>query len=56
MITYIPYCNRATRREVERYIKKHPKLTFTQAYNKLYHTDYAEPYSPENDTSTKGNN
>ena len=41
----IPYCNRRTTREVERYRRKHPKLTFTQAYNKLYNTTYSEPES-----------
>lgn len=46
---FMPPCNRKTRREVERYMKKHPKLTFTQAYNKLFHTDYCEP--PTADTS-----
>ena len=45
----MPPCNRETRREVEKYMKKHPKLTFTQAYNKLYRTDYCEP--PIADTS-----
>lgn len=39
----VPYTNRKVRRKVERYMKKHPKLTFTQAYNKLYHTNYNEP-------------
>ena len=39
---YLPYCNREVTRKVQRYMKKHPTLTFTQAYNKLYHTDYNE--------------
>ena len=37
------HCDRATRRKVERYMKKHPKLIFTEAYNKMYNTDYDEP-------------
>lgn len=39
----IPYCNRETRRKVERYQKKHPHLTFTECYNKIYNTKYNEP-------------
>jgi len=45
MITYnyVPYCDRFTRRKVARYQKAHPGLTFTQAYNKLYYTNFEEP-------------
>ena len=39
----IPYVNREIRRKVERYQKKHPNLTFTQAYNKVFGTNYEEP-------------
>ena len=39
----VPYCNRETRRKVERYQRKHPDLTFTQAYNKIFGTKYNEP-------------
>ena len=39
----VPYWNREVRRKVERYMRKNPKLTFTQAYNKIYHTNYDEP-------------
>ena len=39
----IPTLNRDMRRKVERYQRKHPELTFTQAYNKLYGTNYDEP-------------
>ena len=39
----IPYANHAIRRKVERYRKKHPNLTFTQAYNEVFGTNYDEP-------------
>ena len=52
MITYVPYCNRAETRMVEKYMRKHPKLTFTQAYNALHGTDYAEPERPGESTAT----
>jgi hypothetical protein len=39
----IPHINREIRRKVEKYRKKHPDLTFTQAYNKVYGTNYDEP-------------
>ena len=39
----VPYCNRETRRKVEKYRRKHSNLTFTEAYNKLYGTKYSEP-------------
>ena len=51
----VPYCNRQTRRKVERYMKKHPSLTFTQAYNKIYKTKYSEPYKGL-DTTVYDNN
>ena len=47
----LPYINRKTRRKVERYMKKHSGLTFTQAYNKMYHTNYSEPGSLESETT-----
>ena len=43
----IPSCNRETRRRVEKFRRKYPALTFTQAYNILYHTNYPEPESAE---------
>lgn len=39
----IPYLNREVRRKVEKYRKKYPNLTFTQAYNKIFGTNYNEP-------------
>lgn len=54
---YLPYCNRATTRKVEKYRKKHPNLTFTQAYNKIFNTDYNERGSINiGETMTYGNN
>ncbi len=48
----IPFhVNRDTRRKVERYRSKHPELTFTQAYNKVFHTNYEEPINTKYDTS-----
>ena len=47
----IPYINHEIRRKVERYRKKHPNLTFTQAYNIIYKTNYREPVK-YTDTST----
>ncbi len=47
----LPYINREKRRKVERYMKKHPGLTFVQAYNKMYHTDYDEPDSLRSETT-----
>lgn len=44
----IVVCNRHMRRKVERYQQKHPKLTFTQAYNKIYGTSFDEPPIDEN--------
>ena len=41
----VPNTNRETRRKVEKYRRKHPKLTFTEAYNKLFGTTYSEPPS-----------
>lgn len=37
----IPFTNRAMRREIEKYRKKY-HLSFLEAYNKLYHTNYKE--------------
>lgn len=39
----IPHVNHDIRRKVERYQKKPPNLTFTQAYNKVFGTKYDEP-------------
>lgn len=39
----IPHINHDIRRKVKRYQKKHPDLTFTQAYNKVFRTKYDEP-------------
>lgn len=39
-----PNTNRETRRKVEKYRRKHPNLSFTQAYNQLFGTDYDEIY------------
>lgn len=39
-----PNTNRETRRKVERYRRKHPNLSFTQAYNQLFGTSYDEIY------------
>ena len=38
----IPNCNREERRKIQRYMKKHPSLSFTQAYNKLHGTNYVD--------------
>lgn len=35
--------NRKFRRELERFMKKNPDLSYTQAFNKLFHTQYDEP-------------
>ena len=43
---YLPPQNRATRRKVLKYARKRPNLTFVQAYNELFHTDYREPTPP----------
>lgn len=46
------YLNRDTKRKVERYRNSHPGLTFTQAYNKVFNTNYDEPSKiDEYDTS-----
>lgn len=50
-----PNTNRETRRKVEKYRRKHPKLSFTQAYNQLFGTDYDEIYKNA-DTSMSTNN
>ena len=57
MITYNtpPNTNRETRRKVEKYRRKHPKLSFTQAYNQLFGTKYDEMYK-DIDTSAPSNN
>lgn len=39
----IPFTNRKIRRKVDLYRRKHPELTFTQAYNKVFGTNYDEP-------------
>lgn len=50
-----PNTNRETRRKVEKYRRKHPKLSFTQAYNQLFGTNYDEIYKNV-DTSMSTNN
>ena len=52
----VPNCNREVRRKVEKYRRKHKGLTFTQAYNQLFGTDYDEPHNREDDTSMQGQN
>ena len=48
-----PYVNREIRRKVERYASKH-NLSFIEAYNKLYKTDYAKNCFDESlDTSSR---
>jgi hypothetical protein len=39
----VPNTNRETRRKVEKYRRKHPKLTFIETYNQLFGTNYSEP-------------
>ena len=39
----IPFTNHKIRRKVDLYRRKHPELTFTQAYNKIFGTNYDEP-------------
>lgn len=50
-----PNTNREARRKVEKYRRKHPKLSFTQAYNQLFGTNYDEIYKNV-DTSMSTNN
>ena len=50
-----PNTNRETRRKVEKYRRKHPNLSFTQAYNQLFGTNYDEIYKNV-DTSMPTNN
>jgi len=50
-----PNTNRETRRKVEKYRRKHPNLSFTQAYNQLFGTNYDEIYKNV-DTSMSTNN
>lgn len=38
----IPYCNREKRRKIYKYMKKHKGMSFTEAYNKLYGTNYVD--------------
>lgn len=52
----VPDCNRETRRKVEKYRRKHKGLTFTQAYNQLFGTNYSEPYNRKADTSMQDQN
>ena len=52
----IPYLNREIRRKVEKYRRRHPKLTFTQAYNQLFDTSYDEPLIYGSDTSVPSDN
>ena len=50
---YLIQTNREQRRKVERYMRKHPGITFTQAFNIIYHTDYNEPPKDNTDTSVR---
>ena len=50
-----PNTNRETHRKVEKYRRKHPNLSFTQAYNQLSGTNYDEIYKNV-DTSMSTNN
>lgn len=34
--------NRKFRKQLERFMKKYPELSYTQAFNKLFHTQYDE--------------
>lgn len=52
----VPNTNRETRRKVERYHRKHPELTFTQAYNQLFGTNYDEPPTGISTIDLSGNN
>lgn len=38
----IPNLNREERRKIQRYMKKHPGLSFTEAYNRLHGTNYVD--------------
>lgn len=51
----VPNTNRETRRKVEKYRRKHPKLTFTEAYNQLFGTTYSEPLSGISTAAYGGN-
>ena len=51
----VPNTNRETRRKVEKYRRKHPKLTFTEAYNQLFGTQYSEPPSGISTADLSGN-
>ena len=51
----IPNTNRETRRKVEKYRRKHPGLTFTEAYNQLFGTNYSEPPSWVSTADLNGN-
>ena len=50
-----PNTNREVRRKVEKYRRKHPNLSFIEAYNKLFGTNYDEIYKNV-DTSMSTNN
>lgn len=50
-----PNTNRETRRKVEKYRRKHPKLTFTEAYNQLFGTNYDEPSTGISTADLNGN-
>ena len=51
----MPYCNREIRRKVERHMRKHPGLTFVQAYNQLYKTNYQELFSYDSENTESPN-
>lgn len=51
----VPNTNRETRRKVEKYRRKYPGLTFTEAYNQLFGTNYSEPPSEISTADLSGN-
>ena len=51
----VPNTNRETRRKVEKYRRKHPRLTFTEAYNQLFGTNYSEPPAGISTADLSGN-
>lgn len=51
----VPNTNRETRRKVEKYRRKHKGLTFTEAYNQLFRTNYSEPLSGISTADLSGN-
>lgn len=37
------HCNRDVRRKVEKFRRHHPEMSFTDAYNALFHTNFIDP-------------